>query len=188
MKILCHICCAQCFLGAEKSIRESGYALEGLFYNPNIQPFIEFRRRLKSVRVLQEQLKFPLHVIDEYEIGAFLGLVAFRQEAAQRCPLCYRMRLYRTAQFARANGFDAFTTTLLVSIHQDHDRVAQIGREAGEDAGIEFHRQDFRAAAKVAHDEAKRRKLYLQSYCGCVFSEYERYKDTTKELYKGPNA
>jgi predicted adenine nucleotide alpha hydrolase (AANH) superfamily ATPase len=136
-------------------LTDAGHKVEGFFYNPNIHPLIEFRRRLKSVRVLQEQLKFPLRAVEEYGLRRFLRLVAFREDQSERCPLCYRQRLYRTAQYAAENGYDAFTTTLLWP------------------------------GSKAAHEEAKRRQLYLQNYCGCIYSEYERYRDTTKELYKG---
>ncbi|MFH1550315.1 MAG: epoxyqueuosine reductase QueH [Planctomycetota bacterium] len=185
MRILCHICCAPCYLAVGKTLTDAGHKVEGFFYNPNIHPLIEFRRRLKSVRVLQEQLKFPLRAVEEYGLRRFLRLVAFREDQSERCPLCYRQRLYRTAQHAAENGYDAFTTTLLSSTHQDHNQIAEIGREAAARAGSKFYYQDFRPDSKAAHEEAKRRQLYLQNYCGCIYSEYERYRDTTKELYKG---
>jgi hypothetical protein len=185
MRILCHICCAPCFLGVEKALREAGHDVEGFFFNPNVHPFIEFRRRLKAVRVLEEQLRFPLHTVEEYGLKRFIGLVAFREDSVERCALCYRMRIFRTAQFARENDFDAFTTTLLASTHQDHSLIEKIGREAAAAEGVDFYYEDFRPASKESHDEAKRRTLYLQNYCGCIFSEYERYKDTTLHAYKG---
>ena len=185
MRILCHICCAQCFLGVAEMLDEKDKQLEGFFYNPNIHPLLEFRKRLKAVKVLRDRLKFRLHAIEDYGLKSFVAMTAFRDEPAQRCPLCYRQRLYETARFAADNGFDAFTTTLLVSRHQRHDAIVAAAHEAARFADVEFYYRDFRHNAAHAHDEAARMSLHLQSYCGCIFSERERYADTTKELYKG---
>ncbi len=184
MRILCHICCAQCFLGMAEMLDEKDKRLEGFFFNPNIHPLVEFRKRLKSVKVLRDRLKFRLHAVENYGLKSFIAMTAFRDEPQTRCPLCYRQRLFETARFAAENGFDAFTTTLLVSRHQRHEAIAEAGREAAEFAGVDFYYRDFRPNAAKAHDEAARTKLHLQSYCGCIFSERERYAGTTKELYK----
>jgi hypothetical protein len=103
-----------------------------------------------------------------------------------RCAHCYRMRLSRTAQEAAERGFDAMTTTLLGSTHQDHELIRQIGEECAQEAGVEFHYADWRNLAEEGHERAKAMRLYLQQYCGCVFSEHERFRDTTTHAYKGP--
>ena len=180
-RILCHVCCAPCYVGVYPELARAARKAEGFFYNPNIHPLLEFRRRLKSTKVLAEQMKIDIHCDEEYGLREFLRMAVNHED--ERCPLCYQMRLRRTAEHAKEHGFDAFTTTLLISTHQKHDVIAKIGRKVGDETGVEFYYRDFRRLADDAHREAKRRHLYLQQYCGCVYSEEERYKDTTKHIY-----
>ncbi len=107
-------------------------------------------------------------------------------DAPRRCENCYRLRLGRTARRAREQGCGAFTTTLLGSPHQRHDLIRRVGEEEAEAAGMHLLYRDFRPLHDRSIQLAKRRTLYRQQYCGCCWSEYERYKDTTKELYRGP--
>ena len=180
-KLLCHVCCAQCYLGALQELAREAKQVEGFFYNPNIHPLLEFRRRLKAVKVLAEQMKMKVHYEEDYKMQDFLRLVVGHED--ERCRICHEARLRRTAKFAKAYGYDAFTTTLLASKHRDHDAVAQLGREVGKEFGMEFFYRDLRPFAERGHDEAKKRNLYLQQYCGCIYSEYERFKDTRRYVY-----
>ena len=180
-RILCHVCCAPCYVGVYPELAREAEQIEGFFYNPNIQPLLEFRRRLKSAKVLAEQMKIKIHFDEEYRMRDFLRMVANHED--ERCPMCYGLRLRKTAEYAGQGGFDAFTTTLLISTHQDHDAIARIGREVAADVGVEFLYRDFRHLAESSHREAKRRNLYLQQYCGCIYSEYDRFKETTKHLF-----
>ena len=179
-KLLCHVCCGQCWLGALEGLAGEAARVEGFFYNPNIQPLLEFRRRLKAVRVLAEQMKVPMHYETTYGMQEWLGRVVAHER--ERCRICREMRLRKTAEFAKERGFDAFTTTLLVSKHQDHEDVKRAGEEVAKEVGVPFLSRDMRAFAEKGHEESKRRSLYLQQYCGCVYSEYERFKDTRKFL------
>ncbi len=183
MKVLLHICCAACFIGAGKSLDGEGLEVEGLFYNPNIHPLLEFRKRIKAMKVLLENVRTPVTIDESYGLDLFMREV-YRPEPGIRCVRCYELRLRRTADVAREQGADAFTTTLLISPHQMHDTIRRVGERIGEESGVPFLYRDFRALDRKAHDDAKRRHLYLQQYCGCCFSEYERYRDTTRELYK----
>jgi predicted adenine nucleotide alpha hydrolase (AANH) superfamily ATPase len=81
---------------------------------------------------------------------------------------------------------DAMTTTLLGSTHQAVGLIARIGRECAREAGVEFLEADWRPLAAEGHARARAMRLYLQQYCGCVFSECERYGETTKHIYRGP--
>jgi predicted adenine nucleotide alpha hydrolase (AANH) superfamily ATPase len=184
MTVLVHICCAHCLLAVLQPLTEEGHSLRGLFYNPNIQPFIEFRRRLKALKLLAESLNLDIDYDEVYRLEAFLGRVVGRGPG--RCGICYRDRLTRTARHAREVGCDSFTTTLLASVHQQHDLVRRVGERAGEEEGVAFLYGDWREGAAAAHEEARRRHLYLQPYCGCIYSEYERFKDTTTHVYRGP--
>ena len=184
MSLLVHICCAQCLLGMIEPLRSTGYRLRGFFYNPNIHPFIEFRRRLKALKVLGESLDFPIDYDETYSLDEFLSLVVGK--GAERCAACYGERLTRAAAHARETGCRSFTTTLLASVHQDHDLVHRLGEEAARENGVGFLYADWRDRARLGHEEARRRSLYLQQYCGCIYSEYERFRDTTRHLYRGP--
>lgn len=103
---------------------------------------------------------------------------------------CYRTRLEKTAQYAKENGYDSFSTTLLVSPYQKHDDIKRIGEELAEKYGLEFHYVDFRAGYREGQAKARELGLYMQKYCGCIFSEEERFcrKMTTEDqLIKGGN-
>jgi len=183
MRILLHICCAACAIGAHRELTAHGHEVCGLFYNPNIHPLIEFRRRLKSLKVLQESLPLPVVYVEHYGLREYLDRVDWRGPA--RCADCYRLRLDRTAAEARARGFEAISTTLLTSGHQDHDLVRSIGAECAQARGVRFFYQDWRSLAEENRRWAGELRLYRQQYCGCVFSEYDRFKDTTRHLYRG---
>lgn len=187
MRLLLHICCAPCICAPLEELRKSGIEIEGFFYNPNIHPLLEFRRRLKSVKVYQESSPMPIHYCEEYGLNEFLKTVR-HQEAPQRCGDCYLMRLTTTARYARINGFDAFSTALLFSARQKHELLKEVGEEVSRREGLPFYYMDYRHLYTGSREMARRKCLYLQSYCGCIFSEYERYGPTTKYLYKGSEA
>ena len=186
MKVLAHVCCASCWLACapawDRLVSPAG-RWEAFFVNPNIHPLLEFRRRLKAVQVLAAQRHWPLRVEVRYGLWEFLEHVDWRGEA--RCADCYRLRLQAAAEAARDRGFDHFTTTLLASTQQSHEAVRRAGAEVAGEVGVEFLAEDWRPLAQRAHEEARRRSLYRQQYCGCIFSEYERYRDTRLHLYRG---
>lgn len=182
MRILLHTCCGVCTIGPFRELSEEGHEVVGHFHNPNIHPLIEFRRRLKAQKVVAERLSVEMVYEEQYGLREYLEKVDWRGEG--RCADCYRLRLARTAGQASEGGFDAFSTTMLASAHQKHELVRQVGRQCGGDQGVEFVYRDWRPLAQENHDRASELRLYLQQYCGCVFSEFERFKDTTKHLYE----
>lgn len=182
--VLVHVCCAACALAVLEPLRRVGrVALH--FYNPNIHPLIEFRRRLTAVQVLAERERLELIADDRYGLREFLARTAPWDRPA-RCLACWRMRLSETARVATEKGFEAITTTLLSSSHQDHEAIRRIGEEEAAARGLAFHYEDFRPLAAKAHEEAKRMNLYRQQYCGCIFSEEERFAPTRLHLHRGP--
>lgn len=184
MKTLLHVCCASCFIGVLMALRREGIEVEGFFHNPNIHPFLEFRKRIKALKVYLESDKVPTMIDDEYGLERFVREV-YHPDRCRRCEACYEARLRRTAEVAREKGFDRFTTTLLVSPHQYHKMIREVGERVAAKVGVGFLYRDFRPFHEAGNDEAKRRHLYRQQYCGCCFSEYERYRDTTRALYRG---
>jgi predicted adenine nucleotide alpha hydrolase (AANH) superfamily ATPase len=122
---------------------------------------------------LSDLIDLPLIVSGEYKMIDHIRAVAGHE--ANRCPICYRMRLEQTAEAARKNGFDAFTTTLLVSPYQDHEQIVQIANHIAKNAGVDFYYEDFRPGFREGHRISKEMGLYHQPYCGCIYSEWERY-------------
>jgi hypothetical protein len=182
--VLVHVCCAACALAVLEPLRRVGRVVL-FFHNPNIHPLIEFRRRLTAVQVLAERERLDLIADDRYGLKEFLTRTAPWDRPA-RCLACRRMRLTETARVAAERGIPAITTTLLSSTHQDHSCVRRIGEDAAAaEKGLRFHYEDFRPLAAQAHEEAKRRNLYRQQYCGCIFSEEERFAPTRLHLHRG---
>ena len=137
-----------------------------------------------ALKVLQERLPLPVVYEEAYGLEEYLRSVDW--SSARRCEGCYGLRLRRAAREAADRGMDAFTTTLLTSVHQNHETVAKVGRSCADEWGVEFLYRDWRALADDNRKRAGELRLYLQQYCGCIFSEYERFKDTTKHMYRGP--
>ena len=88
------------------------------------------------------------------------------------------------ARYAAENGFDAFTSTLFISPYQNHEMLKQTARQAGEKYGVDFLYRDFRPYFRQGQEKARELGLYMQKYCGCVFSEEERYQKRKKPVKK----
>ena len=173
MKLLLHICCGPCACYPLKVLREDGVAVKGWFYNPNIHPFLEFRRRLEALEKLAADWRVEVEYEREYGLKEYLRRVVFKEE--QRCAICYEMRLSAAARKTRELGLDAFSTTLLYSRYQQHQLIRQMGEAAAEREGVGFHYQDFRPGWQQGIEISKELELYRQPYCGCIYSEQERY-------------
>jgi predicted adenine nucleotide alpha hydrolase (AANH) superfamily ATPase len=145
----------------------------GYFFNHNIHPYQEYRRRLDTVREYAATTALPLVVIDEYGLEDFLSQVA--QDPVGRCAYCYQSRLRRAAEYAAVNGYDAFTSSLLYSRYQNHTLIRQFGEELARLYGIPFLYQDFRSGWQEGIRASKAMGLYRQQYCGCIYSEKDRY-------------
>lgn len=185
MNLLLHICCACCLCAPLNELRKEGFKVTGFFYNPNIHPLLEFRKRLKALRVFQESDPIKVIYHEDYGIKEYLKNVDY--EGNDRCADCYALRLKFTATYAKRNGFDAFTSTMLFSVYQNHKQLKTISENLSQEYKIDFVYRDYRHLSECSHDIARKKMIYRQGYCGCIFSEYERYKNTTRELYKGNN-
>ena len=174
MRLLLHICCAPCANRCIDVLREEGHDLTGFWYNPNIHPFTEYRMRRNTVQEYARLVGMPLELRDEYALRPFIRTVA--KDIQNRCVKCYSMRLFAAAQFAAQQGYEGFTSSLFISPYQKHDLLIQTAREAAETWGVEFVYRDFRPEFRAGQDRARALGLYMQKYCGCVFSEEERYR------------
>jgi len=173
MNLLLHICCGPCAAGPVELLREEGNSVACCFFNPNVHPYTEHQKRLESAQKFCELADVELVGEPRYELEHFLRLIVHHEDA--RCPICYRYRLEKAASLAKQSRFDAFSTTLLVSPHQKHEIIREIGRDVGKEFGIQFYDRDFRPVWKSGRRIAAEMELYRQQYCGCIYSEKERY-------------
>ena len=173
MKLLVHICCAPCFSAPYFHLKEEGHEIHGFWYNHNIHPFTEYKKRLETLQEFAEKENIQLIVKDEYELEKFLRKAAFREQ--ERCRSCYYERLKYAAIIAKKGNFDAFTTTLLYSKFQKHELIKEIGESLAKEYGIKFYYRDFREYWKEGIKISKEKEMYRQQYCGCIYSERDRY-------------
>ena len=173
MKILMHTCCGPCTIYPLKQLRTGGHEVTGLFYNPNIHPYQEYQRRKETVRCYAEKIFLDMVWPDGYPLEEFLLQAAVREN--NRCDYCLKDRLTYTAKQAQAQNYEAFTTTLLYSTYQKHDLIRDIGKSLSRQIGIHFYYEDFRAGWQEGIRISKELEMYRQQYCGCIYSEKDRY-------------
>ncbi|MBF0540598.1 MAG: epoxyqueuosine reductase QueH [Nitrospirae bacterium] len=173
MKILLHICCANCALYPITRLKEQGYTLKGLWFNPNIHPVTEYNKRLDTLKQLQSLWNLEIMYHDKYGLIDFTRNVCGNE--SNRCVYCYTTRLQETAKTAKLEGMDSFSSTLLYSRYQKHDSIIEIGRTMEEKYSIKFYIEDWRAGWQKGIEMSKELNLYRQKYCGCIYSEMERY-------------
>jgi len=178
MKILLHICCANCGIYPFEQIREKGHEVVGYFFNPNIHPYQEYQKRLEALKQYSEKTGLEVVYRDEYLLEEFLRNVSQRPE--ERCRYCYSVRLEATAREAKQRGFNQFSTTLLQSTHQKHQLIKETGERIAKEVGIPFYYEDFRQGWKRGVEVSRAMGLYRQQYCGCVYSEKERFAKSNK--------
>ena len=168
-KLLLHVCCAPCTIGVLEPLRRAGWQVTALWYNPNIHPGSEYRRREKTFLDFAPTVELSVIRPFDYDIIEYLRQVAYREQ--DRCMFCYRLRLGRTARLAAKGGYDAFASTLMLSPYQDHELLCKMGESAGRDNEIRFFYEDFRDCFQSSLQSALESGLYLQKYCGCIYSE-----------------
>ncbi|MBI5196896.1 MAG: epoxyqueuosine reductase QueH [Nitrospirae bacterium] len=206
MRILIHICCANCAVYPVKILREEGHSFTGFWSNSNIHPFDEYKLRLDSLRGFTANRDMDM-IYDEYEPAEFFKMFGnfFEQDLnhlnylndldklnnlnklnelnelnnipayPERCKLCYSLRLGKTAEKAAKYGFDAFTTTLMISPYQDFEKLTAAGKYFEEKYNVSFYLKDFRLYFAKSMTASKELGIYRQKYCGCIFSRAERH-------------
>jgi len=213
MRILLHICCANCAIYPLEQMKGKGDEAVGYFFNPNIHPYQEYQKRLDALKIYSEKVGLKVIYRDEYLLEEFLRNVSHRVNPVrnsigainpseiilksdptaeqqgiisngvkERCQYCYLVRLEATALEAKKEAFDGFSTTLLQSTHQNHDLIKEIGERLAKEIGIPFYYEDFRQGWRKGVEVSKAMGLYRQQYCGCIYSEKERFlkKEVTK--------
>lgn len=179
MKVLLHICCAPCAVYTLDALLREGFDVMGFFYRNNIHPFAECLRRQKALEEFSKIKGLKVIYPDEYDIVSFLQKMAFRESA--RCRICYHARLLAAAGVAKKGKFDAFTTTLLYSKYQNHQTIRETGEAVSRTKGVPFLYRDFRSGWKEGIERSREMGLYRQQYCGCIYSEAERFYTPSKK-------
>ena len=173
MKALLHICCANCAIYPINNMREEGLEVMGFFYRYNIHPYTECLRRQEALEAYAEKIKLKVIYQEGYDLEGFIQNVAFRE--SERCNYCYHDRLRSTALLAKRGKFDYFSSTLLYSKHQQHELIRSMGESIGKSVGVPFLYRDYREGWKEGIECSKQMGLYRQQYCGCIYSEKERF-------------
>lgn len=170
MKLLLHTCCAPCSVYCIDSLRKEGIEPTVYWYNPNIHPYMEYKSRRDCLKEYTKSIGIEAIFEEDYGLEEFCKNVV--GDLQNRCKnYCYRVRLEQTAKYAKDNGYDAFSTTLLVSIYQNHEAIIEIANEMAKKYGVDFLYRDFRVGFREGQAKARELGLYMQKYCGCVFSE-----------------
>jgi epoxyqueuosine reductase len=171
-RLLIHTCCAPCLIAPLQELRKE-WDVTLLWFNPNIHPYTEYIKRRDTLKEFAVKENIPVIWQDEYDLEMYLN--ATGTQSTNRCQSCYELRMMRTAQIAMGKEFDAFTTTLLYSKYQKHDEIKAVGEKLSGQFGVDFYYQDWRRLWQDGIDLSKQAEMYRQSYCGCIFSEKERY-------------
>lgn len=175
MKLLMHTCCAPCSVMCIDTLRKENIEPTLYWYNPNIHPAQEYKMRKNTLVDYASRINAKLIVNNEYGLRPFITALENDFSSPARCGVCYRLRLEETAHFAAENGFTHFTSTLFVSPYQNHELMKFTAESMAQKYGVTFLHRDFRPYFKEGQDKARELGLYMQKYCGCIFSEEDRY-------------
>ncbi|MFD3158352.1 epoxyqueuosine reductase QueH [Haloimpatiens sp. FM7330] len=179
--LLLHSCCAPC----------SSYVLEYLsqyfkitvfYYNPNIHPEVEYRKRVKEQQQFIDKFKtkYDVDFIEgKYDVDSFFDMAKGMEnlkEGGIRCFKCYELRLREASKIAQKLNFDYFTTTLSISPYKNAQKLNEIGEQVGKQYGVKYLNSDFKKknGYKRSIELSSEYGLYRQDYCGCVYSKMER--------------
>lgn len=173
-----HMCCAPCGTYPLKKLRELACDVTGFFYNPNIHPLPENIRRKETTEDFAFELNMKLIAMGSFNQKKW---EEYGENDPKRCEMCYLDRIEKTAIVAKESGYDAFTTTLLVSPYQNHELMKIIGEKMENKYNISFKYIDFRPFFKEGQNMAREMGLYRQKYCGCIHSyNQSKFKDKIK--------
>ena len=185
-KLLLHACCAPCSSAVLEYLYDH-FNITLFFYNPNISPESEFNYRLEELeRLINKMNLSDIKIVSpDYDNNEFETLAKGLEnlpEGDKRCKKCYRLRLRKTAEYAKENGLDYFTTTLSVSPYKNAQALNEIGEELEKELGVNYLYSDFKKKEgyKRSCELSKKYNLYRQNYCGCIYS-----KQAAENSHKG---
>jgi len=191
MKLLLHTCCAPCSVYCIKTLRSENIEPTLFWYNPNIHPMAEYVARRDCLKTYAKEINASLIIEDEYGLDDFVCNVNQNtlDDLSKRCETyCYPLRFRKVFEYAKEHGYDTVSTTLLYSIYQKHDYIAKLMEELSKEYGIKFLYRDFREGWREGQDTARKVGLYMQKYCGCIYSEEEStFARKNKKLFKELN-
>ena len=176
-----HTCCAPCSVYCIDELRGEGIEPTVYWFNPNIHPYMEYKARRDCLKEYTKSINVNAIFEENYGLEEFCKNAI--KDLSSRCKnYCYPVRLEQTAKYAKENGYEAFTTTLLVSPYQNHEALIEVANMMAKKYDIEFLYRDFRIGFREGQNKARELGLYMQKYCGCIFSEEMRYNNhnTTK--------
>ncbi|MEG0275341.1 MAG: epoxyqueuosine reductase QueH, partial [Longicatena sp.] len=188
-KLLIHTCCAPCFTYIQEELETQGLPLPdgsyekvaytACWYNPNIHPKVEYERRKQAFISFCDTHNTTYHVVDSYDMEAYAAMVATQvgqdKKYRIRCEYCYMLRLRKVFEIAKENGYDIVSTTLTISPYQNHEMIQKVGKQLEEEYGISFCYVDYRPHFREGQRMARELSIYMQKYCGCMFSMEMRY-------------
>lgn len=179
-KLLLHVCCAPCSSHVLELL-SAQFDITVYFYNPNITKEAEYVKRVDELKRFVTEAPFAKHVKvveEDYDPDLFFAMskgLEQEPERGARCYKCYELRLRKSAEYAKAHGYDLFTTTLSISPHKNAAWLNEIGERLANEYEMPYMYSDFKKKNGYARSIqlSKEYNLYRQNYCGCVFSEAE---------------
>ena len=179
MKLLMHTCCAPCSVYCIDELQSENIKPTVYWFNPNIHPYTEYKARRDCLKEYTKSINIDAIFEENYGLREFCSNVVGDLE--NRCKnYCYITRLEQTAKYAKENGYDTISTTLLVSPYQKHEYIHELGDKIAKKYELDFLYRDFRVGFREGQNKARELGLYMQKYCGCIFSEEERYSKQIK--------
>ena len=176
-KILLHTCCGICSSYPIDLLISMGYEVVAYFYNPNIHPISEYKKRLEAEKILCEHYGVEL-IEGDYDVECYYQAVKGLEnepERGIRCDKCFELRLNETAKMAKKLGIGKFTTSIVISPHKNYQKITSIGENIARKFGLEYIGIDFKKKDGFLKSNKISRNLglYRQNYCGCEFSNYK---------------
>lgn len=173
-KIILHACCSICSGYPVSYLQDAGYQVIVYFYNPNIFPQEEYDKRLHAQKILCEHFGCEL-IEGNFEPEVYYEFVSGLEnepEKGKRCDKCFELRLRETAKFAKANGIDTFTTSIVISPHKSYEKLTQIAQKIASEYGLKYLDVNFKKndGFLKTNKISKELGLYRQKYCGCKFA------------------
>jgi len=190
-KILLNVCCSNCATHSINTLRDEGYEVVTWFYNPNIHPEEEYKKRFSDMARLAAETKTENITEVPYEVEEWDRACAGLEnepEGGKRCVECFRLRMEKTAQKTKELGFNIFAVTLTISPHKNAELINKLGREAAEKYRVKYFESNFKKkdGYKKSLELSRKHSLYRQNYCGCRYSKNDPGSKIQNPKAEGP--